>query len=57
MLLAQTGALLTPPVLPATGFIGQGLGGDGSLSNAIPATVQQGYAPFVGVHLPREEQP
>ena len=57
VLLAQTGALLTPPVLPATGFIGQGLGGDGSLSNAIPATVQQGYAPFVGVHLPREEQP
>ncbi len=57
VLMAQTGALLTPPALPATGFIGQGLGGDGSLSNAIPATVQQGYAPFVGVHLPREEQP
>ncbi len=56
VLLAQTGALLTPPALPTTGFIGQGLGGDGSLSNALAATVQQGYAPFVGVHLPREER-
>lgn len=56
VLLAQTGALLTPPVLPATGFIGQGLGGDGQLSNALPATVQQGYAPYIGVHLPQEEQ-
>lgn len=57
VLLAQTGALLSPPVLPTQGFIGQGLGGDGTLSNAIAGTVQQGYAPFVGVHLPREERP
>jgi CRISPR-associated protein Csm4 len=57
VLLAQTGALLSPLALPAVGFIGQGLGGEGRLSNAIAATVQQGYAPFVGVHLPREEQP
>lgn len=57
VLLAQTGALLTPPTWPTAGFIGQGLGGDGHLSNAIPATVQQGYAPCVGVHLPPEAQP
>lgn len=56
ILLAQTGALLSPPVLPTQGFLGQGLGGDGTLSNAIAGTVQQGYAPFVGVHLPREER-
>jgi len=55
VLLAQTGALLASPELPASGFIGQGLGGDGSLSNALPETVQQGYAPFVGVKLPRED--
>lgn len=51
VLLAQTGAVLAPPALPQDSFVGQGLGGDGSLSNALADTVQQGYAPFVGVRL------
>lgn len=33
-------------------FIGQGLGGNGSLSKSIPETVHQGYAPVVGIRLP-----
>ena len=32
-------------------FIGQGLGGDGSLSKTIEKTVHQGYAPVVGIRL------
>lgn len=36
-------------------FVGQGLGGDGSLSKAIPETVQQGYAPVVGIRLPSSQ--
>ncbi len=56
VLMAQTGALLTPAVLPENGIIGRGLGGDGSLSYAIPETVQQGYAPFIGVRLPEDSQ-
>lgn len=55
-LLAQTGALLTPAEFHSQAFTGQGVGGDGSLSNAIPATVQQGYAPVIGVCLPRIEK-
>ncbi|MEA3274995.1 MAG: CRISPR-associated protein Csm7 [Pseudomonadota bacterium] len=51
VLLAQTGALLVPPALPQHAYAGQGLGGDGTLSNAIPETVQQGYAPYIGVRL------
>ncbi|NBC47167.1 MAG: CRISPR-associated protein Csm7 [Gammaproteobacteria bacterium] len=54
VLLARTGALLTPPAVPADPFIGQGLGGQGQLSKVIPETVQQGYAPCVAVHLPEE---
>lgn len=56
VLLAQTGALLTPAIFAAQDFTGQGLGGDGSLSKAIPATVHQGYAPVIGVALPRIEK-
>jgi CRISPR-associated protein Csm4 len=33
-------------------FVGQGLGTNGTLSKAIPETVQQGYAPVVGIRLP-----
>lgn len=51
VLLAQSGAVLIPSVLPQQSFLGQGLGGDGSLSKAIAQTVQQGYAPFVGIRL------
>ncbi|MBK1704366.1 type III-A CRISPR-associated RAMP protein Csm4 [Halochromatium glycolicum] len=54
VLLARTGALLTPPTVPAAPIIGQGLGGRGQLSKVIPETVQQGYAPCVAVHLPEE---
>lgn len=50
VLLAQTGALLQPSVFPE-GFIGQGLGGEGLMSKVEPKTVQQGYAPFIGVRL------
>lgn len=69
LLLAQTGAVFSPlaadegphhsPLPPAgeefgvRAFVGQGLGGDGSLSNTIKATVHQGYAPVVGIRLPR----
>lgn len=56
VLLADTGAVLSGPGLPAGPYVGQGLGGDGSLSNAISQTVQQGYAPCIGIHL-GEEQP
>ncbi|MCA1926559.1 MAG: hypothetical protein LDL16_09820 [Thiobacillus sp.] len=54
VLLANTGAVLAPREAAAMGvsFTGQGLGGDGSLSKAIPQTVHQGYAPVVGIKLP-----
>ena len=51
VLLADTGALLSlrePSPLP---FIGHGLGGDGSLSKSLPATVHQGYAPVVSLAM------
>ncbi len=56
VLLAQTGAVLAPPALPEQGFVGQGLGGNGTLSNAIAETVQQGYAPYIGIRLGEERQ-
>lgn len=47
LLLAETGALLTPQKFdPARLFIGHGLDG---LSEAIPETVHQGYAPVLPV--------
>jgi CRISPR-associated protein Csm4 len=50
VLLAQTAAIFnTTP--PASGFIGQGLGGNGELSKTLSATVHQGYAPIVAVNL------
>ncbi len=51
VLLADTGALLTPSRLPAAPLIGRGLGGHGELSKAIGATVQQGHAPCLFVNL------
>ncbi|MCP5197795.1 MAG: CRISPR-associated protein Csm7 [Gammaproteobacteria bacterium] len=56
VLLAAAGAVLKPARYVATCFVGQGLGGDGRLSRAIPETVHQGYAPVVGVHLPEREK-
>lgn len=52
VLLAETGAVLTPHTYRAAAFTGQGLGGGGRLSKAIPETVHQGYAPVIGVRLP-----
>ncbi|MGZ8094753.1 MAG: type III-A CRISPR-associated RAMP protein Csm4 [Methylosarcina sp.] len=48
VLLAQTAAVfgVEPPV---AGFIGQGIGGNGELSKTLRATVQQGYAPVIGI--------
>ena len=51
VLMADTGAVLAAAELPREPFVGKGMGGDGSLSNALPETVQQGYAPFIGVRL------
>ena len=54
VLLAQTAAVFaTKP--PGLGFIGQGIGGKGQLSKTLPATVQQGYAPVIGVRLCRSD--
>jgi len=54
VLLADTGALLTPDSPRPAQFTGQGLGGDGQLSHGLPQTVHQGYAPVIGVSLPKE---
>lgn len=51
VLLAAAGAVLTPRKFESRLFIGQGLGGDGSLSKAVPQTVQQGYAPVVTIKV------
>lgn len=50
VLLAQTAAVFAVNP-PATGFIGQGIGGRGELSKAIKSTVHQGYAPIVSIRL------
>lgn len=52
VLLADSGAVLVPRQMQPREFIGRGLGGDGSLSRRIRATVQQGYAPVLGVRAP-----
>lgn len=54
LLLADTAAVLTPATMDAGAlFVGQGLGGSGRLSRAVPATVHQGYAPVLPVQLPK----
>ncbi len=50
LLLAQTAAVFTTAP-PKSGFIGQGIGGNGELSKTLQATVHQGYAPVIAVHL------
>ncbi|MFN3370890.1 MAG: hypothetical protein ACK4Z0_05115 [Sphingomonadaceae bacterium] len=48
VLMMDTGAVLAPRDPGADPLVlGRGLGGDGRLSGAIPATVQQAYAPVV----------
>ncbi len=54
ILLAQTAALFTTEI-PKTGYIGQGLGGDGTLSNTLDATVHQGYTPIIAVNFDHQE--
>jgi CRISPR-associated protein Csm4 len=53
VLLAQTGAVLSPHKAPTHPFVGQGLGGEVRLSRVIAGTVHQGYAPVVPVRLPQ----
>jgi CRISPR-associated protein Csm4 len=52
LLLARAGAILSPVQMPTAPFVGQGLGGDGTLSKVIAETVHQGYAPCIPIHLP-----
>lgn len=52
ILLADTAAVLTPAQFEDRLFTGRGLGGNGSLSKAIPGTVHQGYAPVIPISLP-----
>lgn len=50
VLLAQTAAVFaTSP--PKSGFIGQGIGGNGELSKTLKATVHQGYAPVIAINF------
>jgi CRISPR-associated protein Csm4 len=54
ILLAQTAAVFsTQP--PASGFIGQGIGGNGELSKTIRETVHQGYAPVIAIQFNAKE--
>lgn len=57
ILMARAGAVLTPEgkFSPTAVFAGQGLGGKGRLSKTIEDTVHQGYAPVVGIRLPKGE--
>lgn len=52
ILMAATGAVFTPQgdFTPRL-CVGQGLGRDGKLSKAEPATVQQGYAPVLSIAM------
>jgi CRISPR-associated protein Csm4 len=53
VLLAQTGAVLTPKRFHPAPFVGRGLGGNGQLTKieSLKGTVHQGYAPAVGIRL------
>jgi CRISPR-associated protein Csm4 len=54
VLMAQTAAVFaTQPSV--SGFIGQGIGGNGELSITMPATVHQGYAPVIAINLDTQE--
>jgi len=54
VLLAQTAAVFaTQP--SDSGFIGQGIGGNGQLSKTLSSTVQQGYAPVIEIQLSRSD--
>ncbi len=56
LLLAQTGAVFkTLP--PQSGFIGQGVGGQGELSKTLEATMHQGYAPVLAINFNESVKP
>ncbi len=51
LLLADMAAVLKPSSYENVLFVGSGIGGDGTLSKAIPQTVHQGYAPVLPVEF------
>jgi CRISPR-associated protein Csm4 len=52
VLMAATGAVFVPgEAYTWRPFVGQGLGGNGTLSKAEPATVHQGYAPVLPITM------
>lgn len=52
VLLSATGSVFIPlDNFSERLYIGQGLGGDGLLSKIKPSTVQQGYAPVIGIWM------
>lgn len=56
VLMADTGAVLTPRTWEDRWIVGTGPGGDGTLSHSLPATVQQGYAPVIAIRLPHRKE-
>ena len=54
ILLAQTAAVFSAAP-PKSGFIGQGIGGNGELSKTISETVHQGYAPVIAIQFNAKE--
>lgn len=54
VLLAQTAAVISTHQ-PKSGFIGQGIGGNGELSKTLKATVHQGYAPVIAINVDSKE--
>lgn len=50
ILLAQTAAVFSM-MPPESGFIGQGIGGQGELSKTLSTTVHQGYAPVIAINF------
>ena len=52
ILMAGRGAVFTPSVYSEKLYIGQGIGGNGTLSVTLPDTVHQGYAPVVSINIP-----
>ena len=51
ILMADTGAILTPKNWETRLFVGSGLGGNGEISLGMRETVQQGYAPVLSIAL------
>jgi CRISPR-associated protein Csm4 len=54
VLLARAGGVFHPECYAARSFIGQGLGGNGVMSKLIEETVQQGYAPVIGICMAQD---